>query len=97
MTKRKFVIPYADFVNCIGEGAISIDIFNSILAEEMRKLSEGAFAVALEGYEHNASKKMFLVMWKCRGDNVNCLVARAELDGFRSKLDALVQTTENKE
>jgi len=55
----------------------------------MRELSTGAFAVALEGYETDVRSKLFLTMWKCRHDNVNCLVARAELDGFQNKLKAL--------
>lgn len=89
MSKRKFIIDHEDFSKCIGEGAISIDIFSKELKEEMNKLSSGAFAVALKGYETDYAKKLFLVMWKCRGENVNCLVARAELDGFRSKLNAI--------
>lgn len=95
MSKRKFIISADDFSKCIGEGAISIEIFSEGLREEMRELSEGAFAVALQGYENNPSKKFFFTMWKCRGDNVNCLVARAELDGFRSKLDAIVKSNED--
>ena len=90
MTKRKFIISHEDFSKCLGEGAISIEIFSKGLGEEMKNLSEGAFAVALQGYENNTSKKFFITMWKCRGDNVNCLVAKAELDGFRSKLDAII-------
>jgi 16S rRNA C967 or C1407 C5-methylase (RsmB/RsmF family) len=95
MTKRKFIIEYDDFSKCIGEGAISIEIFTKGFCEESRKMPEGAFAVALKGYETNQSKKFFLTMWKCRGDHVNCLVARAELAGFRSKLDAAFPSMKN--
>ena len=92
MSKRKYVITHDDFVKCIGEGAISIDIFSKSFGDEIRKLSIGAFAVALKGYESNPTTKFFLTMWKCRGDNVNCLVARAELAGFKSKMDSLTST-----
>jgi hypothetical protein len=30
-----------------------------------------------------------LVMWKCRGDALNCLVAKIEMDGMNSKLRAV--------
>ena len=91
MTKRKYVVPYEDFVKCLGEGAIGIDIFSKSFGEKIRMLSVGAFAVALEGYETNTTTKFFLVMWKCRGDNVNCLVTRSELDGFQSKLKTVIK------
>ncbi len=89
MTKRKFVVSFDDFSKCIGEGAIKIEIFSDSFGKKIRDLSTGAFAVALEGYETNIHSKLFLTMWKCRGDNVNCLVARNELDGFHNKLKAL--------
>ena len=89
MTKRKFIASFDDFTKCIGEGAIKIEIFSESLQKKMRELTSGAFAIALEGYETNITSKLFLTMWKCRGDNVNCLVARAELDGFHNKLKAL--------
>lgn len=94
MTERKFVIPYDDFVKCMGEGAIGIESFSNSLGDELRKLSEGAFVVALDEYEHIPSKKFFLTMWKCRGDNVNCLVANNELAGFRSKLESVVKSSD---
>jgi len=89
MTKRKFIVSFDDFSKCLGEGAIKIEIFSENLQKNMRELSTGAFAVALEGYETDVRSKLFLTMWKCRHDNVNCLVARAELDGFQNKLKAL--------
>jgi len=94
MSKRKYVIPFDDFVKCTGDGAISIDIFSTTFADEVRQLSEGAFAVALEGFQHKPAKKLFITMWKCRGDHVNCLVGASELAGFRSKLEA-IQSQDN--
>ena len=47
--------------------------------------------MALKGYELNIAKKMYLVMWRCRGDNVNCLVNAAEMAGFHSKMKAIPQ------
>jgi hypothetical protein len=41
------------------------------------------------GYEDDITKKMYLVMWKCRGDNVNCLVNKVDMVAFQHKLDAL--------
>jgi hypothetical protein len=55
----------------------------------MKAISLGAFVVALEGYEEDIAKKMYLVMWKCRGDNVNCLVTKSEMAHFENKLKAL--------
>lgn len=89
MTKRKYVVSHDDFEKCVGEGAISIDIFGKPFGDEIRKLSVGAFAVALQGYENKPASKLFLTMWKCRGEHVNCLVARAELAGFQSKLNSV--------
>ncbi len=89
MTKRNFILSHDDFSKCIGEGAIKLEIFSKGFAEEASKLSVGAFAVALQGYENNTSKKLFLAMWKCRGEHVNCLVTRSELDGFQNRLKAL--------
>ncbi len=83
------MIAHEDFVKCVGDGAISIDIFSKSFGDEIRNLSVGAFAVALKGYESNPTTKFFLTMWKCRGDHVNCLVARAELAGFQSKLSSV--------
>jgi len=89
MTKRCYVISCDNFIKCLGEGAIKIEIFSEELATQMRALSVGVFAVAFEGYERNVTKKFFITLWKCRGDHVNCLVANAELAGFQSKLNSL--------
>mmetsp|Transcript_18670 Transcript_18670/g.21229 ORF Transcript_18670/g.21229 Transcript_18670/m.21229 type:complete len:83 (+) Transcript_18670:1970-2218(+) len=82
MTKRCYVISCDNFIKCLGEGAIKIEIFSEELATQMRTLSVGAFAVALEGYERNVTKKFFITLWICRGDHANCLFTNAELAGF---------------
>ena len=86
MTKRVVVADPEDFVRCLGPGGIQLSSFSADFAEEVRALSIGSFVVALRGYERNVSQKMFIVMWRCRGDAMNCLVAKAEMDGMFSKL-----------
>jgi hypothetical protein len=51
-------------------------------------LEPGSFVVALKGYERDVFQKLFLVMWRCRGDAVDCLVAKVEMEGMKSKLRA---------
>ena len=89
MTKRRFTISPKDFQNCLNGGAIGCTTFSEPLGSQMKALSLGAFVVGLEGYEKDVAKKMYLVMWKCRGDNVNCLVGKSEMAHFENKLKAL--------
>lgn len=89
MTKRKFTISPKDFQNCLKYGAIACDTFSEPLGSQMKAITVGAFVVALDGFEQDIAKKMYLVMWKCRGDNVNCLVATVEMSNFENKLKAL--------
>jgi len=90
MSKRKIIANLADFKNCINAGCIKPESFSESMAEKIKNFSIGAFVVALEGFETNVAKKMFLVMWRCRGDNgnSNCLVSKMEQDGMKSKLKA---------
>ena len=69
------------------------------MAKEIKPLSVGAFVVALEGYETNVVKKMFLTMWRCRGEGgtVNCLVTKIEQDGIKSKVRAFGEDGNNDE
>ena len=90
MTKRKIIAEAKSFSECFAPGAIPITKFSSPeFAEEIRNLCVGAYVVALKGFENDAANKMFCVMWRCRGDNVNCLVSKKELNGMRSKINAL--------
>mmetsp|Transcript_21599 Transcript_21599/g.24954 ORF Transcript_21599/g.24954 Transcript_21599/m.24954 type:complete len:87 (+) Transcript_21599:340-600(+) len=83
--ERHYFIPLCFLyisIKCLGEGAITIEISNEELATQMCALSVGVFVVALEGYDRNVMKKIFITLWICRGDHVNCLVTNAELAGF---------------
>jgi len=89
ITKRVHVAKMDDFVACIASGGIMFDKFTEKFAAELKPLEPGSFVVALEGYEKDWVKKMFLVMWRCRGDALNCLVAKVEMDAILSKLRAV--------
>ena len=86
MTKRVVVADPEDYVRCLGPGGIRLSQFSPEFAEAVRALTIGSFVVALRGYERNVSEKMFIVMWRCRGDAMNCLVSKPEMDGMFSKL-----------
>ena len=86
MTKRVVVADPEDYVRCLGPGGIRLSQFSPEFAEAVRALTIGSFVVALKGYERNVSEKMFIVMWRCRGDAMNCLVSKPEMDGMFSKL-----------
>jgi hypothetical protein len=88
MEKRKIFATYDDFGKCIESGTIRLEIFSEKFAESVRKLEPGSFVVALEGYERDVFQKLFLVMWRCRGDAIDCLVAKVEMEGLKSKLRA---------
>ncbi|KAI2502565.1 16S rRNA methyltransferase RsmB/F [Fragilaria crotonensis] len=89
MKNRKFVVSTKDFLTCFSQATIKIEALSPDLAEEIRNIAVGSFMVALEGYEHDSSKKLMMVMWRCRGDNINCLVCKIERDGMRSKMRAI--------
>jgi hypothetical protein len=89
MTKRKIIATYGDFSKCVDAGTIRLETFTDEFADAVRKFEPGSFVVALEGYEHDVFQKLFLVMWRCRGDAVNCLVTKVEMDGVKSKLRAI--------
>ena len=89
MTKRKVILDRDNFIKCMAPGAIPCGDFSDEVAKQIRGFSLGAFAIALEGFEKNINKKLFLTMWRCKGDNINCLVTKTELDGMRSKLDTI--------
>ena len=89
MKNRKFVVDTKNFLTCFSQATIKIEALSPVLGDEIRKLAVGSFMVALEGYENDASKKLMMVMWRCRGDNINCLVCKIERDGMRSKMRAI--------
>jgi len=90
MSKRKIIANLTDFTACLNTGYIKAESFSDDMALTVTEFSTGAFVVALKGFETNTVKKMFLVMWRCRGENgtCNCLVAKMEQEGMKSKLRA---------
>jgi len=70
-------------------GSIPICSFPDSVAQEIRALSVGSFVAALKGFEENKRKKMFVTLWRCRGDVINCLVNKHDMEGLKSKLHAV--------
>lgn len=91
MTKGKISVGPEDFNKCLdGSGtATQLSECSDEFAEQARPLSVGAFVVLLKGYETDMNRKMMLTMWRCRGDAINCLVNKVEVDGMKSKLAAI--------
>ena len=95
MTKRKVSAGPEDFAKCISgeQQVIPITHFSPEFAAEMVPFSAGPVVVLLKGYETDYKRKMFLVMWRCRSESLNCLVSKAEMEGMKSKLAALTAET----
>lgn len=93
MTKRKLVAELADFEKCLGSGNVAIGSFSEEFAAQVRALSFGAFVVCLKGFETDYIKKLVLVSWRCRSDNINTMANQAEKDGMKSKLRSVMNTT----
>jgi len=73
---------------------ISIDKFSPEFQSRARKLDVGAFVTVLEGFEDRHDEKMVLVLWRCRGDHVNTLVAKTDVDAIVSKVMLLKKDQE---
>jgi len=84
---RRMVVSLEDF-----KASMQIDPFlianlkDDTLKERIRALTPGCFVMVLEGYEKEYAKKMIMVMWRCRGDRLNCLVNKVEIEGMQSKI-----------
>ena len=89
MTKRFLVANMDDFYACVADGYIEFNVFSESFQKELKCLEPGSFVVALKGYEKDIAKKMFLVMWRCRGEALNCFVSKVEMEATLSKLRAL--------
>ena len=91
MAKRKIVAETEDFTRCLdGNGKpIELSEFSEEFSDAARSSAVGSLVVLLKGYENDLSRKMILTMWRCRGDKINCLVSKVEIDGMRSKLAAI--------
>jgi hypothetical protein len=94
MTKRKFLVGLDDFRTCLsGNGkTIHLSQFSELFREQAASLSPGSFVVVLNGFEDQLDQKLVLCMWKCRGDSVDGLVAKVEVDGIISRLDSIEQS-----
>ena len=90
MTKRKIGLDLEDFQKCLQEKPIPIESMSDEFKEAVRPLSMGSFVAYLKGFENDYIKKFMIVLWRCRGDNVNCLVSKAELNGMRSKVRSVL-------
>jgi hypothetical protein len=90
MTKRKIVADIGDFAKCVDtESNLRLELFSYDFAEQVRKLDPGSFVVALKGYENDVFRKLFIVMWRCRKEAIDCLVGKVELEGMKSKIRAI--------
>ena len=88
MTKRIFVVSMDDFHCCLKTGGyIPFDNFSKSFQKVLEELDPGSFVVALNGYENDISKKMYLVMWRKNGV-VDCFVTKVEKDAMLSKMRA---------
>jgi 16S rRNA C967 or C1407 C5-methylase (RsmB/RsmF family) len=90
MKKRKIGANLEDFELCLSAPTVQIEDFSNSFAQEVRKLTTGAFVVFLKGYEDDYIKKLVFVLWRCRSDTVNYLVTKTEIDGMRTKIRAIM-------
>ncbi|KAL9187811.1 hypothetical protein ACHAXT_006189 [Thalassiosira profunda] len=88
MTKRMLSAGMDDFYACNKTGFIPLDKFSESFQKALEEVTTGSFIVALEGYEKDVSKKMYLAMWR-RSNCVNCFVTKVEMDAILSKMKAL--------
>lgn len=90
MTKRRVSITPEDFEKCMaGNGkVIPLTTFSEEFNAQATPLAPGPFVAILKGYETDYAAKLVLVMWRCRSDNVNCLVKKEEIEGMRVKVSS---------
>merc|ERR1712194_278212 len=88
MTKRILTAKMDDFAVCLQKGFTPFNAFSEPFQKGLEQLTPGSFLVALEGYEKDVSKKMYLVMWR-RNNCVDCFVAKIEKDGILMEMWAL--------
>ena len=91
MTKRKYIVGPDDFRACLrGDGkTIHLSKFTDEFRNQVKDESPGSFVVLLKGYEDKMDQKLLVCMWKCRGESIDSLVAKVEVDGLLGKLDAM--------
>jgi hypothetical protein len=81
-----------------------LSVFSDDLAEQVRSASPGSIVFVLGSTHRNQQETngitsalldttrvpaCAVVMWKCRGESIDCLVAKVEIDGILSMLDAM--------
>ena len=88
MTKRRFVVSLEDFKTCLGgdNKTIHLSKFSDAFREKIKDLPSGSFVAVMEGYEERPSDKLVATMWKCRGESIDSLVAKIEIEEMLSKL-----------
>ena len=92
MTRRKLIAGLADFRLCLsGNGkTVHLSAFTEAFRTQVQGLATGAFVAIMEGFQNKlVSEKMVATMWKCRGDSVDGLVTKVEIDEMLSKLDEI--------
>jgi hypothetical protein len=103
MKKRIYYVNQDDFRTSLATPGktMHLSTFSNDLAEQVRSVSPGAivlvfdptkFNISIENEQDITSQPMpnfAAVMWKCRGDSLDCLVAKVEIDGLISMLDSM--------
>jgi len=87
--QRKFVVSLKDFMACLAREVVKLSDLSDGLQQTLSPIAIGAFVLVLEGYEDKYEQKMLLTMWRCRGDKIDSLVAKVELESIRTKLKAV--------
>lgn len=91
MTKRKIVVGPSDFKKCLGGNGKTIHLseFSDDFSEQVKTLTVGSFVAVLNAFEDSMTDKLAATMWKCRGDSVDGLVAKIEIDEMLSRIEVL--------
>ena len=103
MKKRIFYVNEKDFRTSVATPGKTAHLsnFSTELAEQLKPLTAGSFVLVLDWNQVELSTlsdnvkasddKVVLaaVMWKCRGESIDSLVAKFEIDGMLAMLDAM--------
>ena len=86
MTKRKLTVGLKDFRTGISGGGKTIHFseFSEEWQAQVKDLELGSFVVILK-----EDPRLIATLWKCRGDSVDGLVGKVELEGIMGKLAAI--------
>lgn len=91
MTKRVHDVGLADFKMCLTctNQAMPLEDFSPEFRDEMKDVEPGSFVAVLKGYEDQMHQKLVATMWKCRGDKVDGLVGKGDIEVLKNKLAAM--------